>query len=275
MIRRNYFTVFAFLTLMLLVCGGISSADMTVHFIDVKQGGGVFVQKDGLNILYDCGDTFAGPIVTQYLAALDVEKIDILIVSHAHQDHMGGCVNVLKTLPVDRVYHNGSKAKTGTWKEFLKEINKRVQEINVVEKDLDLTSGVQILVAYDSHGKFYSKEADNSVLVKLTDGKVRVLLTGDCEATCEKEVSAQSNVRSDVLNVGHHGSNASSSPAFLVRVKPQIAVIQAGAGNQYGHPTKPVLQRLKGAKAKIYRTDLDGAIVLTSDGQTFTVETDK
>ena len=214
------------------------TAEMAVHFIDVGQGGGVFIQKDGKNILYDCGDTFAGPTVVDYLEALDVDTIDLLVISHAHKDHMGGCIAVLKKVKVKRVYHNGSRAKTGTWKKFLKEA-KKADTVVVVERDLD-ENGIQILVAYDSRGARFSKEADNSVLVRLVDGKVRVLLTGDCEATCEKEVSGTSDVRAEILNVGHHGSNAASSPEFLKNVKPKIAVVQAGAGNQYGHPTKPV-----------------------------------
>lgn len=117
-----------FLTLVVLALGlGPAQAEMTVHVIDVGQGGGVFVQKDGTNILYDCGDTFAGPVVLEYLEALDVETIDLMVISHAHKDHMGGCIAVLNTLTVRRVYHNGSKAKTGIWKKFLKAVARAEQ----------------------------------------------------------------------------------------------------------------------------------------------------
>ena len=85
-----------------------------------QRDGGVFVQKDGKNVLYDCGDTFAGTIVTDYLDAIDVKSIDLLIASHAHQDHIGGCVHVLNNMEVKRVYHNSSKARTKTWRQFLK-----------------------------------------------------------------------------------------------------------------------------------------------------------
>ena len=200
----------AWLLAALLVWASSAQAEMAVHFIDVGQGGGVFIRKDGTNILYDCGDTFAGSTVTDYLAALDVETIDLMIVSHAHKDHMGGCIHVLKNVKVKRIYHNGSKAKTGTWKKFLKETAK-VEEVIVVERDLD-ENGIQMLVAYDSKGKRSSKEADNSVLVRLVDGKVRVLLTGDCEAPCEAEVSSTSDVRAEVLNVGHHGRTRRRAP---------------------------------------------------------------
>lgn len=257
----------------LLLSSGLAHGEMSVHFIDVGQGGGVLIQKDGKNILYDCGDTFAGPTVLDYLEALDVETIDAMVISHAHKDHMGGCIHVLKSVAVKRIYHNGSKAKTGIWKKFLKAAQK-AETIVVVEDDLR-EDGMQILVAYDSHGKRYSKEADNSLLLRLTDGKVRVLLTGDCEATCEKEVSRMSDVSADVLNVGHHGSNAASSVPFLKKVKPKTAVIQAGAGNQYGHPTKPVLTRLKQIGVTIHRTDQDGTIVIHSDTESYKIETEK
>lgn len=245
---------------------------MSVHFMDVGQGGGVFIQKDGKTILYDCGDTFAGPVVTDYLNALDVDTIDLLIISHAHKDHMGGCLHVLDKIKVKRVYHNGSKARTAIWKKFLRVAGQKSQAIPI-EKDRT-EEGIAMLVAYDSHG-FYSKEADNSVLVRLIDGKVQVLLTGDCEAVCEKEVGKTSTVQSEILNVGHHGSDAASSPEFLEQVKPRIAVIQAGVGNQYEHPRPQVLNRLKQIGATIYRTDQDGTIVIHSDGNKVEVETEK
>jgi len=248
-----------------------AGAEMAVHFIDVGQGGGVLIAKDGKHILYDCGDTFAGRSVIDYLEALDVKTIDIMVISHAHRDHMGGCIDVLKQkdVKVRRIYHNGSRAKTGIWKQFLK-VAQRAGSVEVVEQDVR-DSGVHILAAYVSHGQRYAKEADNSLLLQLVDGSVRVLLTGDCEATCEKQVSGVTDVSADVLNIGHHGSNAASSPGFLKKVKPKIAVIQAGACNQYGHPTKPVLDRLKQVGATIYRTDQDGSVVVHSDGQTYKI----
>jgi competence protein ComEC len=248
---------------------------MTVHFIDVGQGGGVLVQKDGKNVLYDCGDTFAGSIVTDYLDALDVKLIDLLIASHAHQDHMGGCVHVLNNMEVKRVYHNGSKSRTKTWKQFLKVANLKSQPI-LIEKDTT-EDWLQILVAYDSHGT-YAKEADNSLLARVVDGSVQVLLTGDCEATCEREVIRSSKLGSVVLNVGHHGASSASSAQFLSKVKPKIAVIQAGVNNQYGHPKPDVITRLLKAgvtRSNIYRTDRQSSIVVISDGRTVEVDTEK
>ena len=267
----------AFLITMLASLVGVqlASAEMTVHFINVGQGGGVFVQKDGKNVLYDCGDTFAGTIVTDYLDAIDVKSIDLLIASHAHQDHIGGCVHVLNNMEVKRVYHNGSKARTKTWRQFLKVANLKSQP-SQLEKDTT-EDWLQILVAYDSHGT-YAKEADNSLLARLVDGSVQVLLTGDCEAACEREVSGSSKVGSVVLNVGHHVASAASSTLFLSKVKPKIAVIQAGVNNQYGHPKPDVITRLLKAgvtREKISRTAKQSSIVVVSDGVTVEVDTEK
>jgi competence protein ComEC len=275
--RGSFETPIAFVMTVLasLVGPQLVAADMTVHFINVGQGGGVLVQKDGKNLLYDCGDTFAGAIVTDYLEAIDVKTIDLLIASHAHQDHIGGCVHVLNNMEVKRVYHNGSKARTKTWRQFLKVANLKSQPSHL-EKD---TTGdwLQILVAYDSHGT-YAKEADNSLLARLVDGSVQVLLTGDCEATCEREVSATSKIGSFVLNVGHHGASTASSTLFLSKVKPKIAVIHAGVNNQYGHPKPDVITRLLKAgvtREQIYRTDKQSSIVVVSDGLTVEVDTEK
>lgn len=254
-----------------------SRAEIAAHFVDVGQGGAVFIQKDGKNYVYDCGDTFAAKTFIEYLDDLDIKTIDALVVSHAHKDHMGACTALLEShVKVKRVYHNGSHASTGTWKRFLKQAQKIAEEVIVVDHNLEL-DGFDILVAYNQRQRF-AKEADNSLLVRFIDGRIRVLLTGDCEAVCERALIAdQSNggVNATILNVGHHGSNASSSPGFLSAVKPEIAVISAGAGNQYGHPTRPVLQRLGTAHAKIYRTDQDGSIVVRSDGTAYKIETDK
>ena len=197
------------------------------------------------------------------------------IISHAHKDHMGACAAVLKKFKVKTVYHNGSKAKTAVWKAFLKTAKKEADEVTVVDKNLD-TGDFDILVAYNTHPRF-SKEADNSLVVRLVDGSVRVLLTGDCEAVCEKALMSDNGVgmKAAILNVGHHGSNAASSLPFLKAVAPETAVISAGVNNQYGHPTKPVLLRLGQVKAKIFRTDHDGSVVIHSDGQKYEVETDK
>ncbi len=251
-----------------------AQAEMAVHFVDVGQGGGVFIEKDGKKIVYDCGDTFAADTFTSYLEALDVGVIDALIVSHAHKDHMGACAAVVAKFTVKRVYHNGSNASTATWKSFLK-VAENTTDVIIVDHNLD-TGDFNILVAYDN-GPRHAKEADNSLVVRLVDGAVRVLLTGDCEAICERALIAgnRAALQADVLNVGHHGSNASSTIEFLKTVKPKTAAISAGLNNQYGHPTKPVLQRLAQVKAKVYRTDHDGSIVVRSDGRTYMVETDK
>jgi L-ascorbate metabolism protein UlaG (beta-lactamase superfamily) len=183
-----------------------ANAEMTVHFVDVGQGGGVFIEKDGKHIVYDCGDTFAVDTFTSYLDALDVTVIDALVISHAHKDHMGSCAAVIRKFTVKRVYHNGSKAPTATWKAFLKAA-KKAEEIVIVDKNLD-AGDFDILVAYNSHDRF-SKEADNSLVVRLVDGNVRVLLTGDCEAVCEQALMADNgkDMKAAILNVGHHGSN--------------------------------------------------------------------
>lgn len=252
--------------------GGTISATMVVHFIEVGHGAAVFVKKDRMTIMYDCGDTFAGPVVSDYLAALGVRAIDLLIVSHGLKDHMGGCIEVLNKTKVRAIYYNGSQMSTGTWAKFLKAA--REVKTVIVEKDIDL-KGVQIIVAYDTLGRRYSKEADNSILVRLIDTDVRLLLTGGCEAPCEKELIKTTDIQSDILNVANHGSNASSSWGFLKKVKPKVAVIQVGSGNQYGHPMKPVLRRLRAVGAKVLRTDCDGSVVILSDGRSFKLEQER
>lgn len=248
------------------------SPSMTVHFIDVGQGGAVLVQKFGKNIIYDCGDTFAEEVTRGYLRKLGVIQLDAMVISHAHEDHMGACAHIVRSFPVKKIYHNGSGAKTRAWQNFL-DVAGTVEQ-KVVDEDIH-QSEIEILVAYDIRRKRFSNEADNSLLLRLVHGKVRVLLTGDCEVPCEKAVIKGSDVTADVLNVSHHGSNEASHPEFLKTVGANIAVIQAGEKNQYGHPTKPVLDRLEKAGMKVFRTDHSGTIIIYSDGEKFWIETEK
>jgi len=250
-----------------------AKSEMTVHFIDVGQGGAVLIQKAGKTYMYDCGDTFAGKDVVDYLQDQEVAEIDSMIISHAHKDHMGGCIDVLNSaVKVGTVYYNGSKHKTKTWTKFLKVARQKQTALQVVEKDMTV-DGIELMVAYDSHGE-YDSEADNSILARFVDNKVKVLLTGDCEIACEREVVKQSTVDATVLNVGHHGSKDSSSEEFLRRVKPKIAVISVGK-NSYGHPTTQAMKRLDDIHAKKYRTDHDGSVVIESNGVKVKVQTDQ
>ena len=128
------------------------------------------------------------------------------------------------------------------------------------------TGDFDILIAYNNHSCF-SKEADESLVVRQVDVSIRVLLTGDCEAVCEQALlwDNGAGIKAAILNVGHHKANAASSLPFLKAVAPETAVISSGVKNQYGHPTKRVLQRLRQVKVRIFRTD----------GQKYDVETDK
>jgi beta-lactamase superfamily II metal-dependent hydrolase len=145
---------------------------------------------------------------------------------------------VMKKCKVGTIFHNDSDATTGAWKAVLKAAKENATEIVPVNGNTK-TDLFQILVAYDGRGRF-SNEANNSILVLLVDGDVRVLLTGDCEAACEKAVSPHLT-KIDVLNVGHHGSNAASSPPFLTLLSPKLATISAGRTISLGIRPSPSL----------------------------------
>lgn len=250
-------------------------AELEAHFIDVGQGGSVLLRRGSEAVLYDCGEKRAGPAVVEYLKDLEITRLTLLVSSHAHDDHMGGCPAILGAVKVGQVVHNQSKATTQPWRAFLRAAAKHsgVREL----RPEPLTRWLTLVLPWEARGKRFSGEADNSLVLVATDGRVRVVLTGDCEAACERQlvranVGAAGPLTVTVLLVGHHGSDASSTTAFLDHVKPKIAVIQAGAGNQYGHPERSVLRRLKKAGATVYRTDRHGSIVVTSDGRSVEVE---
>lgn len=244
---------------------------LLVHFIDVGQGDAVLIQLRNKNILYDCGDTGKGKDVLEYLEDHDVKELDLLVASHAHKDHIGGCLHILQKMNVKSVYDNGSPSKTGTYTKF-KKLAREKSSYRAITGDFK-EGDLEFHVAYDTRPKL--AEADRSVMVKIVHGQVGFLFTGDCEESCERELLKDANLDVDVLLVGHHGSADSSTEDFLRRVTPRVAVIQVGAGNPYGHPRKEALDRLKAAGAKVYRTDLDGSVIVMTDGREIEVEVEK
>jgi len=144
--------------------------------------------------------------------------------------------------------------------------NENVEEDFIL--NLTETAFIEVIVAYDSNGRFKG-DNDNSVLLRATYGDIRFLFTGDCEWKCENEIVKSGGIKADILKAGHHGSKHSSTQKFLEKVNPAIAVVSAGRGNRYGHPANEALERLKNIGADVLRTDLNGTIIITTDGSSF------
>ncbi|MCS7115851.1 MAG: MBL fold metallo-hydrolase [Nitrososphaerales archaeon] len=250
---------------------------VTVHFIDVGQGDSIFIDTQGKDVLIDGGPKSAGENVVRYLLHLNITRIDIIIATHPHADHIGGLIVVmqefdLRGYPIITVYDSGFKVDTKIYEEYIALAKKRnfVKAERGQRIELDNMSCITIL--NPTQPPPFKDPNDNSIVVRLQVNLVSFLFTGDAEKDAERSIlDAQLEVKSNILKVGHHGSRTSTSLEFLDAVKPEVAIISVGKDNPYGHPHKEIINRLVARGVRVYRTDLDGTIIISTDGVTYSV----
>ncbi len=251
---------------------------LKVHFIDVGQGDSILVQiPNKQTMLIDAGDSSKGPAVTRYLKAQGIESIDYLVVTHPHLDHIGGMADVLAAFPVSGIYMPRTSHTTTAYEDLLRAIKKKGLFVTEARAGGRVLEAANLDVSFIAPvGKGYEDLNEWSAVLRVVYGDTALLFTGDAGAKSEAEmISSKAPLRADVLKIGHHGSAGSTSASFLSAVSPEFAVISVGAGNPYGHPAKKTLARLADAKARVYRTDLHGTIVVISDGSQIAVQTAK
>ncbi len=253
----------------------ISSAEgeLRVHFLDVGQGDSIFVElPNGDCMLIDCSVyEYAGRIIS-FIDMLGYKKIDHLVATHPHADHIGGMEKVIEHFEIGEIYMPEAVSDTKTFLGLLEAIEERELSITVA------SAGVNIDFSSGAKGKFVAPveivdDMNNcSAVLRLTFGERAFLFTGDAEIQEECTISA--DIKCDVLKVGHHGSSTSSGSDFLRKAGAEMAVISCGADNSYGHPHREALERLENAGIKqIYRTDISGNITVTTDGKTLEAKT--
>lgn len=254
------------------------SEDLQVHFLDVGKADFIYIKFKNHNIIIDAADKEPNNIVTEYLKKQDVSKIDLAVVSHAHRDHIGQMADVIKNFSVEKFIMSEipeSLTPTGrTYEKMLralkeKEINSKIAKAGESFEIEDLK--IEVLGPVKP-GRNLN---DTSLVLKMTYKNVSFLFTGDAEKTEESDIiNAGYNLKADVLKVGHHGSRTSSSENFLKKVSPKFVVISVGP-DKSNLPKEEILERIKKYCKNIHRTDLNGNIIISTNGKNIKVTDEK
>lgn len=250
---------------------------LVVEFLDVDQADcELFFLPDGKIMLIDAGNRGDGDEIVTYLKSKSIEKIDYLVATHPHADHIGGMSDIIDTFEIGQIFAprvaSDDVPTSKTYKEFLSSVQNKGMKLHSAKAGTTMFEGADYKAeCFAPNSNDYDELNDYSITVKLSYGIHSFLFTGDAENLSEDEMlKAGYNLDCDVLKVGHHGSDSSSSEAFLRAVSPKYAVISCGEDNDYGHPHKETLDALKGLEGleKTLRTDLDKTIIFTADGKT-------
>jgi competence protein ComEC len=251
---------------------------LSVYFLDVGQGDSSLIIFGDMTILIDAGEIDMGDRVVDDLKALGVTRIDLLVATHPHSDHIGGMQKVLDYFPVGQVLDSGMPHGSTLYERFLDTIDKKniPYKVAVQGDTIDLDPGLRIVVLSPPGQRFGDDLNTNSIMLRISYGTINFLFTGDAGGEAETAlVKSGYALDAQILKVGHHGSLHSSSLAFIARVHPETAIISLGQDNPYGHPHQQAVDSLTGAGATIYRTDRDGTILVRSDGSSYAVKTEK
>jgi len=219
-------------------------------------------------MLIDSGNNADSHTVINYIKSEGISKIDILIATHPHEDHIGAMDEVIESFDIGKFYMPKVTTTTKTFEDLILAVKSKGLVINTATAGTKLNFDSQIeseIIAPNSTS--YTDLNDYSAVIKLKCGNESFLLDGDAESISEQEMlNKRYNLKADVLKVGHHGSSSSTTSEILNAVSPKYAFISIGKDNDYGHPTEQTLNKLSAANVQVFRTDKSGTIVALSDG---------
>lgn len=242
------------------------NAKLIVNYIDVGQADSIFIElPNSQTMLIDAGNNDDGETVVNYIKNLSYDTINYVIGTHPHEDHIGGLDTVINEFNIDAVYMPKVQHNTATFEDVLLAIQDKGLKINTAKSGKNILNidnlNVEILAPVNDT---YDELNNYSAVIKITYGNNSFLFMGDAESLSENEITA--DLKADMLKVGHHGSDTSTSREFLSKATPTYAVISVGADNRYGHPSNEILALLDEFDVNIFRTDEQGTIVARSDG---------
>lgn len=261
-----------------------ASAPLVVKVLDIGQGDAILIRAGEQTMLVDTGDVPAKEKLVALLKAQGIKSIDKVLITHPHADHLGGMTAVLENFTVKEIYDSGQTATTSLYKKYLTQVKDKKIPFTILKDgdQIDLDNGIILKILAPQKNPIMAASGgtdlnNNSVVAKLTFGSFSMLLTGDAEQEEEGAILKNhgAELKSQVLKVGHHGSNTSSSPAFLKAVSPEAGIVSVGENNDYHHPHPSTLKKYAAAKINLYRTDQNGTVTVTSDGKIYKIEKER
>jgi competence protein ComEC len=256
---------------------------LTVRFLDVGLGDAILIESpSGKTMLIDAGPGLMSLDLLSELETAGITNLDVILVTHPHEDHIGGMNAIMARYRVGQYIDAGIPHTTATYQNLMKQIRvlnipyRKVRAGDTIILDRGVTFRVVnpdgTLLSADDNENVAENLNENSVVLTLTYGNITFLLMGDATSEAEQYLQESGvSLDADILKVAHHGSSRSSGPGFLARVLPAVSVIEVGSPNPYGYPSPATLSRLQETGSAIYRTDLDGTVIITTDGRTFGV----
>lgn len=252
-----------------------SGDTLRVNYIDVGQGDSIFIQlPNNQTMLIDAGEAYKSDNVINYLNNLGITKINYVIGTHPHTDHIGGLEKVINTFDIGSIYMPRASSTTKTYEDLLTTISSKGLKVKTAKSGMVVLDDNNLKLEFIApNSDSYSELNNYSAVLKLTYLDNTFLFMGDAETLSEEEITSE--IKADVIKVGHHGSDSSSSLEFVKKVSPEYAIIMVGEGNSYNHPYQSIIDRYENVGAKVLRTDLDGNIVCDSDGKEVSCSGDK
>ena len=240
-----------------------SQETFAVHFIDVGQADSTLVVDNGFTMLIDAGNNADGRLVAHYLKSMGIEHIDVLVGTHPHEDHIGGLDEVIESFSIGTLMMPAKTHNTRSFEDVLDTIAAHDLKITVPKVGHVFTLGDSHITVLAPVRTDYININDHSIVLMLERNGKRFLFEADAETSSEWHmIGTKANLAADVLKVAHHGSDTSTNSTFIRTVNPSVSVVHVGKNNPYGHPVYSVLKRIPGT---IYRTDLDGTVIISLD----------
>lgn len=256
-----------------------NKSPLSVHYIDVGQGDCTLIKSKDFIMLIDSGESYNSRKILNYLKMQKVDTIDYLVATHPHSDHIGGMSEIIKNVDIKNIFMPRLSLEntptTNLYANFLDSVKNSSAKVKLVDKAENFSfEGISFEIL--SPCIQYNDLNNMSIIIKLTYKDTKFLFMGDAEKEVEQDLANKNiDLTCNVLKVGHHGSSTSTTEEFLERVTPQIAVISCGEDNRFGHPNKETIEILNKYKVIAKRTDINGNIVINSNGSKISVNVEK